>query len=151
MSQFLCMHTFICKCIYTAYTVHCTIAIFRPHYSFHYTIHKTNGCRIGNTIPSFSLQSPFLNTCGCRTGSTSTSPTEQLGEWWQQSRWHPGYGTETSLTHVQLLVGVLLLCVSWQTQSRKQPGPEAEQEGPDLSETAPLSSLCNWGEEKKEN
>lgn len=141
----VCIHAYVS--IYTVYTVHSMIAIFHPHYSLHYKIHIPNECCIGNTTLSFSSQSPFLNTCGCRTSSISASPTEQWGEWWQKSRWHPGYGTESSLNRVQLPWGGLLLCVSWRTQSRKWPVPEAEQDGPGLSETASLSSLCNWGEE----
>lgn len=100
------------------------------------------------TPSSSSSQSLFSNTCGCRTSSTWVSTTQRSGEWRPQSRWRPGNSTGSSLNRAPPPWDVWLPCVSWRTRSRKQPGPKAQRGGPGVSETAPLSSLCNYGKKQ---
>lgn len=91
-----------------------------------------------------SLPFSFCSTYECRTSSISTSPTGQSQSPWPRGQWHPESGTESSSNRVQLLWGVRPLCVSWQTQSRKQTGPQVRADDPGEPETVSSSALWNY-------
>lgn len=112
-----------------------------------FTVHQTSLHGL-NTILIFSSYFSSRNICECKTSRTSAPPTKPQSQLQVKSRRHPGCGTESSSSHVRPPSGAVLPCVSLQTRTRKQPGPEAERGGPGGSGTAPSFVPCNWEENK---
>lgn len=131
-------------CLWMSYTLYTHVHTQTVH------LNETSQWRLNRFLTqTSSLSFGVHNTCERRTSSISESPTARWWRRWRGRRWRPGCGTETSSGHVQPPVDVWLLCVSWQTRSRKSPVPAAQWAGLSGWRTESPSALCSWGKSKR--